>query len=803
LQAFAALSALFARLAEQGPLILVMDDLQWADIESFRLLRAIAEDPREPPPVLVLGTVRPRSELEPEILALMEAVRALRCVDVIPLLGLPRSQAEKLASLLLGPDSDPELARAVAVESRGHPLFLSELIQFSRSRELGASGTLTLEEALKERIENLPRQAHALLELVAVAGRPHRAALFADALGVAKLDETISVLLGMKLVRKRRDHELACFHDRVRHVMTALIPKARLAGLHRQLAVALERDLDADPTEQATHWDLAEEPERALDAYERAADEAARALAFAQAARLYERALSLLEPQCDERYARLMVARAHAVACAGRSAEAAELYQRAAELAVDEEQRLRLRTKVAQQLMLSGDLHAGLATCRKLLAQVGVKLPTSGLGSVARALWDRLWLLLKGYRLPRTSRAAHMPLDRVVLDLLNDLMKALAILKGSAHLALGGQHARLALAVAEPTHAALAYANEGWLFNALGQRKVGARFFEKTRSLYALTNDPTVRAVLAQYEGSARVANWDFRGGSVLLEEAERLYQAHAAHDPWSLTVTRYLLGMVWYRLGEHARLAKNMDLWVGEARERRDPMAVALLCGMGHGSVRHTMRNAPEQALRELEEVMAAVPSEPFSFAHLGHMIGVQQALTLVGRRAALDWFELHEARLRKSLLYAARFSRHTLTLLRSVAALRAYEVAGTSERMELLAHVRKNAVRLKWQPTVFTDAFAMHFLAQVAALEGATEKALSCARAARHGFEKIAYVGAHAASYLEGVLEESQAGAEKCAAALSFFAGQGWMQPERAVLSMLPALPSLSAMRHPRSGK
>ncbi len=799
LQAFAALSALLGRVAGERHVILVMDDLQWADAESFRLLRAIVEDPRTRLPVLVLGTVRPRSDLEPEVLAHMESMRALRCVDVIQVLGLPRLQAERLATLLLGSGADPKLASAIAIESRGHPLFLSELIQFSRTRDLGASGTLSLEAALRERIGRLPAKALALLELVAIAGRPHRAGFFADALGLSKIEETISILLGAKLVRTRREQELSCFHDRVRHVMTSLVPKERLADLHRRLAEALERDIDADPTEQAAHWDLADDPARALDAYERAADEASRAMAFAQAARLYERALSLLGTKHDRRYSALMIGRANAVACVGRSAEAAELYQCAAELAVEKQQHLRLRTKVAQQLMLSGDLHGGFETCRKLLAEVGVKLPASELGAVARAVWDRMLLYVTGYRLSRKSCALYDPLDRLVLDLLSDVMKALAILKGGAHLALAGQHARLALAMGEPTHAALAYANEGWLFNALGRRKASARFFEKTRELCVRTNDPTVKAVLAQYEGSARAANWDFRGGSVLLEEAERLYQAHVAHDPWSLTVTRYLLGVAWYRIGEHARLAQKMDLWIGEARERRDHMAVALLCGMGHGSTRHSMRNAPEEALRELEDVMARVPSAPFGFVHFGHMISVQQALTLTGSRAARAWLDLHDRRLRKSLLYMASFARQTLRLLHAIAALRAYEAAGATERKELLSEVRKNAGRLRRQSSVFNQAFAAHLLAQVAALEGATERALSYAQAAGQGFAKLEYVGAHAASYLEGLLDGSSAGSQKCQRALSFFRGQGWADPERAILVMLPILPCLSAPRIP----
>jgi serine/threonine protein kinase len=794
LQAFAALSALFAQLAEKRPLILVMDDMQWADSESFRLLRAIMEDARKPP-VLVLATVRPRDELEPDVLTQLERVRALQCADVIAITGLPRRQAQELAGQLLGAGTDPELASVIALESRGHPLFLSELVQFSISRDLGARGSLTLEAALTARIECLPRPAYALLELVAIAARPHRAAVFADALDVPKLDEAVSVLLGAKLVRARRDHELGCFHDRVRQVMVGLIAKTRLPSLHRRLAEALERDFDADPTERATHWDLAQEPEHAALAYECAADDASSALAFVQAARLYERALALLGAERGERHARLMVGRAGALACAGRSAEAADLYGRAAELAVDPERRLRLRTKVAQHLILSGDVHTGLEICRQLLAEVRVRLPMSDLGALLRAAWDRLLLRLRRRDIPAVNQSRYEPRDLLVLDLLNDLTKATSILRTTACVALTAQHSRRALAVAEPNHLSVAYANEGWLHYARGRPQVGDGFFDKARELCLRTNDPAANAWLARQEGSARIASWEFRRGTALLEQAESLYQARVANDPWSLTVTRYQLGIAWHGLGDHARLSEKMELWIAEARERRDQVAVTLLSGMGYGATRLVMRGATQEARRELDAALAAVPPEPFSFAHLGHMVGVQQVLMLTASRAARDWLELNHKRLRKSFVLRTRFGRQGLLLLHANAALRACEVVSASERKLLLAEVRKAARLLDREASVFTAGFAKHLLAQAAALDGPPERALAHARAARQAFAQIDYMGMHAAAYLEGVLEATPVGAQRCATALAFFRDQGWVDPELALITILPILPALPA--------
>jgi eukaryotic-like serine/threonine-protein kinase len=292
LQAFAALAALLGRLAEERPLVLVIDDLQWADSESFRMLRAIAEDHARPP-ILVLATLRPREELEGDVLAHIEGLRDWKCTDVVSLLGLPRHQAEALAKALLGPGQDPSWASTIALESRGHPLFLAELIHFTQSRAWGAQGTITLEAALRARIERLGPEARAVLEVAALAARPHSPQLFAHALSLPRIDDSVRELLAQKFLRKRREREVGCFHDRIRLLAVSLIPRTRLPQLHRALAAALAQDASSDPTEEATHWDLADAPERALDAYERAATRAAEALAFAKAEQLFGRALEL------------------------------------------------------------------------------------------------------------------------------------------------------------------------------------------------------------------------------------------------------------------------------------------------------------------------------------------------------------------------------------------------------------------------------------------------------------------------------------------------------------------------------
>src|SRR5262249_25956463 len=140
------------------------------------------------------------------------------------------------------------------------------------------------------------------------------------------------------------------------------------------LAQALARDPQVDAAELARHWELSGETDQAVAAYEKAAENAQSALAFLRAAELSGRALSLSEAQGDERYARLLVQRAHALACAGRSAEAASLYTRASDLNSGE-QRIRLRSRAANQLMLSAQIDKGLRAAQEVLGELSVSLP--------------------------------------------------------------------------------------------------------------------------------------------------------------------------------------------------------------------------------------------------------------------------------------------------------------------------------------------------------------------------------------------------------------------------------------------
>src|SRR5262249_14415222 len=97
---FAALRELLERLTERHPVVLVIDDLQWADADSLALLGEVMRPP-EAPPVLLIATVRPASETH-ETAPLADVTSAITGnVQRLELSRLPPDEARELANLLI------------------------------------------------------------------------------------------------------------------------------------------------------------------------------------------------------------------------------------------------------------------------------------------------------------------------------------------------------------------------------------------------------------------------------------------------------------------------------------------------------------------------------------------------------------------------------------------------------------------------------------------------------------------------------------------------------------------------------
>jgi DNA-binding SARP family transcriptional activator len=282
------------------PVLVVLDDLHWADRSSLRLLCYLAEYVREGR-LAVVGTARDWPPPEGALAETFEALSRRQAVR-LPLSGL---SAADLAELT------PEGTDVWALRDRtnGNPFFVTELVRYLEAGSPGR-GTLPLgvRDVVLGRVNRLPEPSAELLRVAAVAGREFDVAIVAEAAGL-DLDATLDRLepaMAADLVAEGRPGRFLFVHALVQEALTEVVPVLRRARLHAAVAAAIESRAGGSAAGRlaaaAHHWFQAipaGHTARAWRAAWRAAEEAKRLRAYDAAVELLERAVRVSEDDLD------------------------------------------------------------------------------------------------------------------------------------------------------------------------------------------------------------------------------------------------------------------------------------------------------------------------------------------------------------------------------------------------------------------------------------------------------------------------------------------------------------------------
>ncbi len=320
---FAAVVGLLATASEHEPVVLVLDDLQWADKGSLQLLRHVAASD-VPMRLLVGGTYRD-SELA-NTGALVETLAALRRLDRVSrveLVGLDDTGVLALMEAAAGHRLDDEaegLAHAIYRETDGNPFFVSEVLrnltetgairQNAEGRWVaeGSLDSIALPDSVREvigaRVLRLGPEAGKALSVASVIGRDFDLDLLARASKTSDDDllDILDAAEAVALVRELADTpgHYNFTHALIQHTLYEDLGPTRRARTHRQVAEALEDLCGNRPGERvgelARHWFSASQPKdqaKALDYSRQAADAALGALAPGDALHYYRQALDL------------------------------------------------------------------------------------------------------------------------------------------------------------------------------------------------------------------------------------------------------------------------------------------------------------------------------------------------------------------------------------------------------------------------------------------------------------------------------------------------------------------------------
>jgi len=311
---FDGVASFLQRAAADEPLVVVIEDVHWADEASLVLLAFVARETRAGQLLLIVTQREREPRRWPRAFA--ELARIGRR---ILLRGLDRAALEVLVARATGAAPDPELVGRLADVTEGNPFFLEEIMHGLR-----AGGTAipadavrlmlpdSVRDAILRRLDPLGPDERALLATAAVVGREFDATLLQAASGVA-MPTVIEHLTRAAAEGVVEEHARAgtfrFAHALVREMLYAdLLPAARV-DLHRRVAEALEAAHgagdDAPLDALAFHYFHAApagSAGRAFDFSMRAARQAERLLAHGDAMAHYERALAALSLQgADDR----------------------------------------------------------------------------------------------------------------------------------------------------------------------------------------------------------------------------------------------------------------------------------------------------------------------------------------------------------------------------------------------------------------------------------------------------------------------------------------------------------------------
>jgi hypothetical protein len=314
-RAFEAVRAFLRGLAERSPVLLLVDDLQYAGQSTVELMHFLGRE-RAGTRLLMVATVQ--AENDAQVDAALAPVA--RRVEVGPL------DADAVAQLARAAGRD-ELAGRILERTRGHTLFVVEVLRALASGEEGVPESLRT--AVQARVRRAGPPVETLLRAAAVLGStvdPLTLGAMLDLAPAAALEQCEAALGARLLVVSGRDYEFA--NDLIRDVLYASTPEPTRLAYHRRAADLLT----GQPESLARHAAAAGDSLRAGRAWLRAAEDATRRYAASDAVALATQALQAGEQAADlEVSARALVLRGRAHEATGAHAAALDDLTRGAE----------------------------------------------------------------------------------------------------------------------------------------------------------------------------------------------------------------------------------------------------------------------------------------------------------------------------------------------------------------------------------------------------------------------------------------------------------------------------------------
>jgi DNA-binding CsgD family transcriptional regulator len=315
---FDAIRQLLVRASERQALLILLDDLHWADAPSLRLMEFFSPEIADSR-LLLVGTYR-ATELSRQhpLSDTLGGLARVSHVARISLTGLSAEEVGELIAAAAGTVPPAWFARTLHRQTEGNPLFLREIVRFLEQQGILSAGLRSpetalppviripegLQEAIGRRLNLLSATCNEVLALAAVVGRDFAQDVLVHAARPLQADAVLEALdeaLAAHVVADTGVGQYQFTHNLIRETLYDELRPAQRGRLHRAVGQAIETlrgaDHDAVLPELARHFRAAGDLDRGLAYAIRAGERADAMLAFEEAASSFQMALDALEQQ--------------------------------------------------------------------------------------------------------------------------------------------------------------------------------------------------------------------------------------------------------------------------------------------------------------------------------------------------------------------------------------------------------------------------------------------------------------------------------------------------------------------------
>jgi DNA-binding CsgD family transcriptional regulator len=249
---FDSVSSFLKNVSNKQPLVIVLDDLQWADSSSLRLLEFVARE-IDSSRIMIVGTCRDTdiSLGDPLSRAMGDLIRA-RSFQRVDLVGLSQSEVQEFIANVSGVSPSSNIINAVYARTEGNPLFLGEIVGQMRPEELESGDALEssipegVRDVIGRRLYPLSQACQGALTVASVIGRDFSLELLDELIDEMSMDALLDALdeaLQARVIEELpgRTPRFVFTHPLIQETLLDTVQAPRAMRLHMRIAVALGR----------------------------------------------------------------------------------------------------------------------------------------------------------------------------------------------------------------------------------------------------------------------------------------------------------------------------------------------------------------------------------------------------------------------------------------------------------------------------------------------------------------------------------------------------------------------------------